>query len=130
MLDQGESGDIVDVGNRLNSHAERPLICDSDLEIEFYRASGPGGQHRNTTDSAVRIKHVPTGIVVQASESRSQFRNRAVALARLKEELERRQRKSKRRISTKVTPGARERRLESKRKTSAKKRLRSAPPDE
>lgn len=121
---------MVDVVDRLGSQAERPLICDSDLEIEFYRASGPGGQHRNTTDSAVRIKHVPTGIVVQASESRSQFRNRAVALARLKEELERRQRKSKRRISTKVTPGARERRLESKRKNAAKKRLRSAPPDE
>lgn len=112
------------------SRAERPLIRDSDLEIEFFRASGPGGQHRNTTDSAVRIKHIPTGIVVQASESRSQFRNRSVALTRLKEELERRLRKSKRRISTKVTPGARERRLESKRKTGAKKRLRSAPPDE
>ena len=109
---------------------KRPLFRTEDLVIEFYRASGPGGQHRNTTDSAVRIRHLPTGIVVQASENRSQVRNRAVALERLEEALIRRLRKRKRRIKTKVPAGAREQRLETKHRTSAKKRLRSGPPDE
>ena len=55
--------------------------------MEFYRASGPGGQHRNTTDSAVRIRHLPTGVVAQASESRLQLQNRENAMRLLKSRL-------------------------------------------
>jgi len=58
-----------------------------DLVITFYRASGPGGQHRIKTESAVRIKHLPTGIIVTATESRSQHENREKALERLRERL-------------------------------------------
>lgn len=101
----------------------------ADIELEFFRASGPGGQHRNTTDSAVRIRHLPTGIVVQASESRSQHRNRETALLRLAAELRKLAQKRRRRIATKASKASIERRLTHKRITSLKKSLRSKPED-
>ncbi|KAB0671831.1 peptide chain release factor-like protein [Oryzomonas sagensis] len=100
-------------------------IRESDITVEFYRGSGPGGQHRNVTDSAVRIRHLPTGIVAQASESRSQLQNREVAMARLRVALEKRERKVKKRIATRVPRKAREERLSAKKIVSQRKRLRT-----
>ena len=93
-------------------------------EVEAFHAHGPGGQGVNTSDSAVRMRHVPTGIVVTSRESRSQFRNRQLCLQKLRAEFERRAVRPKRRVKTRPTQGSQLRRLEGKKIRSQVKQLR------
>jgi protein subunit release factor B len=99
-----------------------------EIETTFYRSRGPGGQRKNKKETAVRILHVPTGILVHATESRSQAANRALALVRLKERLAFLRRKRKPRIKTRKPRSVRERELEAKKRSSVKKRARDRVP--
>ncbi len=99
-------------------------INETDIRVEFYRASGPGGQHRNTTDSAVRVRHLPTGIVVHAAENRSQMRNREVAMERLRLALEKRNRVEKKRLATRVPKGQKLQRVAEKRMAALRRKMR------
>ena len=105
--------------------------ADEDLlaqcRVETFTAGGKGGQHQNRTESGVRLVHLPTGIVVTAREERSQFRNKAVALSRLRRRLEAMNRRPPRRISTRVPLREKAKRLEEKKRRGRLKALRNPP---
>jgi len=92
--------------------------------VETYRSSGPGGQRKNKTETSVRLKHLPSGITVIATEHRSQAQNRELAFERLVRRLERLNRPRKRRIPTRTPRKAVEHRIAEKKLTSLKKRQR------
>ena len=85
-----------------------------DCDVQVFRASGPGGQCVNTTDSAVRMVHGPSGIAVTSRESRSQFRNRQLCLQKLRRLFEAKARPPKVRRATKPSRRAKEARLADK----------------
>jgi len=96
--------------------------------VETFRSSGPGGQNVNTRDTAVRLKHLPTGIVVTCQKERSQLRNKQLALAELRRRLEELARPRKKRIRTAVPKRVRARIREEKTQRSRKKDARRPPP--
>ncbi len=95
-----------------------------DCEAQTFHASGPGGQGVNTADSAVRMRHVPTGIVVVSREERSQLRNRERCVEKILEVCRRRARPPRPRKKTRVSAAQKRRRLEAKRARGKVKQLR------
>jgi len=101
-----------------------------ECELETFRSSGPGGQHVNKTESAVRLRHLPSGVVVTSRE-RSQHRNKALCLQRLRRKVAQLNYRPAKRVLTQVSRSARNRTHEEKARRSQIKRLRSKPsPDE
>lgn len=100
----------------------------AECDVDVFVGSGPGGQHRNKTESAVRLTHRPTGLVVTATERRSQLMNRGAGLERLRLKLQALTFVQKPRKPTKVSRGAKERRLTAKKLSGATKKLRRERP--
>lgn len=98
-----------------------------ECEVETFRSSGPGGQHVNKTESAVRLKHVPSGIVVSSQQERSQHRNKVICLQRLRNKVAQLNHRPKKRVPTRIPRSAKKRTLEEKARRSQIKQLRSKP---
>ena len=98
-----------------------------ECEIDTFRASGPGGQHVNKTESAVRLKHLPSGLVVTSRQERSQHQNKVLCLRKLREKVKQLNHRPANRVPTHVPRAAKNRTLEAKARRSRIKRLRSKP---
>ena len=100
------------------------LVLEKEVEIQTYRSGGPGGQHRNKADTAVRLHHPPSGVTVTATERRSQSMNRELAFERLIERLEKLNFRPKKRRATKPTRSSQRRRVDSKKRRGTLKKAR------
>jgi protein subunit release factor B len=98
-----------------------------ECEVETFRASGPGGQHVNKTESAVRLRHRPSGVVVTSQQERSQHRNKGLCLKKLRKRIEKLNYRPARRVPTSIPPAVKNRHLEEKARRAQIKRLRSKP---
>jgi len=106
--------------------------ADEDLlaqcRVKTFTSGGKGGQHQNRTESGVRLVHLPTGVVASSREERSQYRNKSIAIKRLREALEARNHRPKPRRPTKVPASEKRRRVESKKRRGRLKKKRKPPP--
>ncbi len=93
--------------------------------VDTFRSSGPGGQHVNKTESAVRLTHLPSGVVVTAQQERSQHRNKALCLEKLRARIAKLNYRPAKRVPTRVSRSAKNRTLEEKARRAKIKRLRS-----
>lgn len=109
-------------------------ILDEDLleecNVTTYRSSGSGGQHVNVTDSAVRLTHIPSGIVVTSQKERSQYLNKRECLAKLRKKVDKLNYTKPKRIATHTPYSVTVKNKIKKSKDSEKKRLRQPPPQD
>ena len=132
---KGKRGVQINLLTLLCSYDEARMIIlpesDDDLlrecEVETFRSSGPGGQHVNKTESAVRLTHLPSGVVVTSRQERSQHRNKALCLQRLRKKVAQLNYIPAKRVPTRIPRSAKNRTLEEKARRSQIKRLRSKP---
>ena len=99
-------------------------VLEREVVVDVFRASGPGGQHVNKTESALRLTHPPSGVVVISQDSSSQHRNRDMAYQRLIERLEELNYVPKKRVPTRPSRASKERRIEAKKREGASKQTR------
>ncbi len=98
-----------------------------ECEVETFRSGGPGGQHVNKVETGVRLRHLPSGVVVSCREERSQHRNKVSCVRRLREKIARLNYTPPTRLPTRRTRAAKQRTLEEKARRSRVKRLRAKP---
>lgn len=119
----------------MNTYKTKPKIylpaLDDDLlaecSVETYRSSGSGGQHVNTTDSAVRLTHLPTGLMVTSQKERSQLLNKKDCITKLREKVKKLNYRKPKRVATRIPRSVKEENKAKKTKASEKKRLRRRP---
>jgi ribosome-associated protein len=98
-----------------------------ECEVDTFRSSGPGGQHVNKTESAVRLTHLPSGVAVISRESRSQHQNKALCLQKLRKKIEQLNHRPAKRVPTRLPRAAKNRTLEEKTRRARIKQLRTKP---
>ncbi len=114
----------------MENMSKKIILPESDEELlkecgfETFRASGKGGQHVNVTDSAVRMIHRPTGLIVASQKERSQYLNKRECLKKLRKKVEQLNYRKPKRIPTHLPKSVKEKNLEKKAKHSQKKKLR------
>jgi hypothetical protein len=112
------------LSNTMHARSRRPPFSPAEIRVETYKASGPGGQHRNKRETAVRIRHLPSGVTALATEHRSQARNKALALRRLELKVHALGKKRRPRIPTPLPRSYKEDILKTKRHRAQIKRWR------
>ncbi len=95
-----------------------------ETKVYFYRGRGPGGQRRNKKETCVRLRHIPSGVTVTATEHRYQARNKELAFERLQKRLTKLNKRKKPRIPTRISRAKKERFFEEKKRHAKKKKLR------
>lgn len=107
-------------------YADDRASLERDCTVEFFVAGGPGGQHRNKVETGVRLVHRPSGMMVIATERRSQYANREMAFERMARRLEKAQQRQAPRVPTRPSRASQERRLQAKRHAALNKLRRTA----
>jgi peptide chain release factor 2 len=122
-----------EVESQFEREADMIVLPESDedllreCDVDTFRSSGPGGQHVNKTESAVRLTHLPSGVVVTSQQERSQHRNKALCVQKLRERIEKLNYRPPKRVPTRKSRSAKNRTLEQKARRSKVKQLRSRP---